>query len=457
VTNSHSSPKSSNSDAANTSKDTPTSNLPDGPTAPYDMQTSAETFSWLGEQIQTYPDIFSITPNKRKDVALLVNHPDYLKQILVSKHDRYQKGVGFELVKMLLGNGVIVSDGSFWRKQRRMIQPAFGKDVIDKLTDQIKQANLALLEKWKSLAESNAIINITDETNEIALDIILRALFSDDLETIFEQHNGNPFSLLTDDSERDLKMAVKFRSLTKIVAQIIQQRRDSSAERLDFLSVFMDARDKESGEPMSDKELIDEVMTIIVAGSETSATTMNWCWYSLSQFKDVETKLHAEVDNASYEHTPGFEHIMELGYVRQVIEEVLRLYPPVWLYSRKAIAQDKLGEIDIAPGTDIFITPYFMHRHKDYWDDPDMFDPGRFEPEQVKKRHKFAYIPFSAGPRRCIGDFFGIVEAQLHFGLLARHFKLSLVEDHPVELAPEVNLRTKFPINMRISFRNQKK
>lgn len=452
MTNSQS--NSSNSDAKNASKNTMNPKLPDGPAAPYDMQTTAETFAWLKDQIATYPDIFSVKPEKRKDTALLVNNPDYLKQILVSKHDRYQKGVGFERVKMLLGNGVIVSDGPFWRKQRRMIQPAFGKDVIEKLIDQVKQANLVLLEKWTSLAESNAIINITDETNELALDIILRALFSDDLDEIFEQHGGNPFSMLTEDSERDLKMAVKFRGLTKIVEQIIQQRRDSTADRLDFLSVFMDARDKETGEAMSDKELIDEVMTIIVAGSETSATTMNWTWYCLSQHNAVETKLHAEIDNASYEQAPGFEHVMELGYVRQVVEEVLRLYPPVWLYTRKAIEQDKLGDFDIVPGTDIFISPYYLHRHTDYWDNPEEFDPERFETEKAKQRHKFAYIPFSAGPRRCIGDFFGIIETQLHFGLLARHFKLTFVNDHPVELAPEINLRTKFPINMRISLRN---
>jgi len=455
VTNSHSSPNSSKSDAADPSKDTSKPNLPDGPTSPYDMQTSAETFVWLSEQINTYPDIFSVTPQKRKDRALLVNHADYIKQILVSRHDRYHKGVGFERVKMLLGNGVIVSDGPFWRKQRRMIQPAFGKDVIEKLVDEVKKANLELFDKWMAFAKTNAIINITDATNELALDIILRALFSDDLEGVFELHNGNPFSILTDDSERDLKMAVKFRGLTKIIAQIIQRRRASNSERLDFLSVFMDARDKESGEPMSDKELIDEVMTILVAGSETSATTMNWCWYCLSQHKDVETKLHAEVDNASYEHSPGFEHIVELGYVRQVVEEVLRLYPPVWLYTRKAIEQDKLGDFDIVSGTDIFISPYFLHRNKKYWDEPELFNPDRFESAAVKLRHKFAYIPFSAGPRRCIGDFFGIIEAQIHFGLMARQFKFEFINDHPVELAPEVNLRTKHPINMRISLRDK--
>jgi cytochrome P450 len=418
------------------------------------MNTTSECFEQLVEWVRQYPDIFAVTPDKRKDMSLFVNHPDFIKHILVSNHDHYQKGVGFERVKMLLGNGIIVSDGPFWRKQRRMIQPAFGKDVIARLVKQVKQANLQLFEKWHELAKQQAIINITDVTNELALEIILRALFSEDLDTIFKEAGGNPFSILTDDSARDLKLAVKFRGLTKLVGEVINKRRQHPEPRTDFVSVFMDARDKETGEPMSDKELVDEVMTLIVAGSETSATTLNWVWYCLSQYPEVEAKLHAEVDNAAYEQVPSFENIMELSYTRQVTEEVLRLYPPVWLFTRKAIEQDKLGEYDIPPGTDIFISPYFLHRHPDFWDEPEKFNPERFDAEAIKQRHKFAFIPFSAGPRRCIGDFFGIVETQIHFGLMARHFRMEHINDYPVELAPEVNLRTKHPINMRIQARS---
>ena len=390
-------------------------------------------------------------PDKRKDIAFFVNHPDHIKHILVAEHERYHKGVGFERVKMLLGNGVIVSNGPFWRKQRRMIQPAFSRDMIATLTEQMKQINLRLFEQWQVLAQQEAVINITEVMNELALEIILRALFSEDLDKLYEQFGGNPFAMLADDSARDLKMAVKFRGLTKQIAEIIDYRRqqpDSQAQ--DFLSVFLAARDKDTGEPMSDKAMIDEIMTLIVAGSETSATTLNWTWYSLARYPQVQAKVHQEVDSADYEHMPGFEHIAQLPYLRQVVEEVLRLYPPVWLYTRKAIEDDKLGDYDIPAGSDIFIAPYFLHRHPDYWPQPEQFDPDRFTPEAIKQRHKFAFIPFSAGPRRCIGDFFGIVEAQIHFGLMARYFKMEYVEDNPIELAPEVNLRTKHPINMRI-------
>lgn len=430
--------------------------LPDGPDAPYDLQTSAESFRHLQDWVAEYPDIFSLTPEKRRNPAVFVNQADYIKQILVSHHEAYQKGVGFERVKMLLGNGIIVSDGAFWRKQRRMIQPAFGKDMIAGLVGQVKQANLNLRERWRQLASEQAELNITDATNELALEIILRALFSTDLDEIYQQAGGNPFAILTDNSTRDLQLAVKFRALTQIVAEVIALRRASQAQRQDFLSIMLAAHDRDTGEPMSDKELIDEVMTLIVAGSETSATTLNFAWYRLSQHPDVESRLQQEVDQASYPEIPDYAHIGELGYVRQVTEEVLRLYPPVWLFTRKAIAQDRLGDYDIMPGTDIFIAPYFIHRHAQYWPEPERFDPDRFLPEAIKQRHKFCFIPFSAGPRRCIGDFFAIVEAQIHFGLLAREFTLEYVEDHPLELAPEVNLRSKHPITMRVHMRNQK-
>ena len=426
-----------------------------GPDVPHDIHPTTESFAQLRQWVLQYGDVFAVTQKTRKAPALFVNDPDVIKHILIKNNKNYLKGVGFERVKMLLGNGIIVSDGPFWRRQRRMIQPAFGREVIAELTGQIKQLNLDLLARWQALAAQSAIINITEATNALALEIILRTLFSEDLDQIYEQYQGNPFSLLTDDSARDLKMAVKFRGLTKTVGEIINMRRQSKARRMDFVSLFMAARDKDTGEAMTDKELIDEIMTLIVAGSETSATTLNWSWYSLSQYPDVLARVQQEVDQASYANTPGFEHIDELPYIRQVVEEVLRIYPPVWLFSRKAIAQDEIKGITIAPATDIFISPYFMHRHPQYWSQPDKFDPQRFTDEASKAQHKTAYIPFSAGPRRCIGDFFAMVESQLHFGLMARHLTMEYIADHPIELAPEVNLRTRYPIMMRLHSRTQ--
>jgi cytochrome P450 len=417
---------------------------------PFDLNTTEESFHKVAELIAEYGDICRISSPSRKTDSYLVNNPDYLKHILLKNHQNYNKGVGFDRVKMLLGNGIIVSDGPFWRRQRRMIQPAFSRKVIARLSEEIKRCNLDLLKAWERKADNGETINITEESSELALQIVLRSLFSDDLDHIIEQHGSNPFSILTEDMARDMQLVLKFRALTRIILDVIEQRRRDNPERIDFLAMFMDSRDKETDEAMTDRELLDEIMTMIIAGHETSAITLNWVWYFLGKYPEVEAKLHAEVDNAAYDLIPSFDDLEQLPYVKQVVEEALRYYPPVWLYTRKAIQDDQLGDFFVPAGTDIFITPYFLHRHPDYWPDAEKFDPERFAEQNIKNQHKQAYIPFSAGPRRCIGDFFATVEMQMHFGLMARKFRLQLLDDQPMELEPAVNLRNKHPIYMNL-------
>ena len=426
----------------------PKTQLPAGPELPFDMHTTAQTFACLQQWINEYDSIFRLTQDKRSAPAFVINDAEALKHILIGNHRNYLKGVVFERVKMLLGNGIIVSDGEFWRRQRRMIQPAFSRDVIAQVSEQMKDCNLRLLQQW-SRSEGEAI-DITQLTNELALEIVLRAIFSDDFDSGIMQDGKNPFAILTDSSIRDLQLAVKFRALGKTVQAVIDHRRAENLLRVDFLDSMINARDKDSGEPMSDREMIDEVMTLIVAGSETSAATMNWVWFIMSQHAHIEAGVQAEIDALDFDQAPSFSQLSELKYLRQVIDEALRLYPPVWLYSRKAIADDQVAGVKIPAGADIFISPYFLHRNKQYWDDPDKVDPGRFDETTSKQRHKLAYIPFSAGPRRCIGDFFGIVEVQMHFAILARCFRLGMAPQSQVALEAEVNLRPANPFIMTL-------
>jgi len=431
-----------------TTNQTPTVSRPTGPETPYDLHTTTDAFEHLQRWIGQYEDIFPVTQVARAGSAFVVNEADALKHILISNHKNYLKGVVFARVKMLLGNGIIVSDGAFWRRQRRMIQPAFGKDVIARISERIKQCNLAVLEDWKGLVGQS--INITQLTNELALEIILRAIFGDDYETLVIQDGKNPFAILTESNTRDLQLAVKFRALGKTIQDVIDHRRSVVSTSVDFLNSLLQAKDKETAQPMTDREMIDEVMTLIVAGSETSAATMNWVWFLLSQHPDIEAKVHAEIDSLQFDQAPSFEQLQAFEYVRQVTEEALRLYPPVWLYSRKAIDEDQVAGINIPAGSDIFISPYFLHRNSRYWSNPERVDPERFTEEAKKQRHKQAYIPFSAGPRRCIGDFFGIVEAQIHIAILAKNFRLVMPTVKRVELEPEVNLRSVNPFIMTL-------
>lgn len=426
---------------------------PPGPAESFDLNMTKESFEKIAELITRYGDICRIPSTTRKNDSYLVNHPDYIKHILLKNHENYIKGVGFDRVKMLLGNGIIVSDGSFWRRQRRMMQPSFNCKVIGKLSEQIKNCNLDLYAKWQRQAETEEIIDISKVSSELALDIVLRSLFSDDLDNMIKEQGGNPFSILTSDPARDIQLVLKFRELRKILLMLIHKRHKEKPLRYDFLAMFMDSRDKETGAAMSNQELLDELMTMIIAGHETSAITLNWVWYFISQFPEVEAKVHAEVDSASYQDIPGFDDLNQLSYVKQVVSEALRYYPPVWLFTRKAINDDRLGEYIIPAGSDIFISPYYLHRQPDFWPQAERYDPDRFSEDMIKHQHKQAFIPFSAGPRRCIGDFFATVEMQIHIGVMARHFKLSRIYDQPLELSPEINMRSKHPVMMKLQKR----
>ena len=433
-----------------TSKTAKSMNLPAGPDAPFDLNMTEESFPKVAEYIAKFGDYCLIKPVSRSQNSILINDPDAVKHILVKNHENYEKGPGFERVKMLLGNGIIVSDGTYWRKQRRMIQPAFSRQCIDGLAKKMQSANKQWLARWQIKAESDELLDVTDEMSKLSLEIILRCLFGDDLDRLIEQEEGNPFSILTDDLTRDMQLVIRFRALRKLVQQLIDERRASSVQHHDFLDAFIDAKDKESGEGMTDNEIIDEVMTLIIAGHETSANTLNWAWYELSQNPADEKKLHDEVDNVVEGDIPSFAETAELKFSKQILEESLRLYPPVWLYSRTAIEDDKVGEYDIPAGTNIFFAPYFIHRHPEHWENPESFKPEHFSAEAVKQRHKFAFIAFSAGARRCIGDYFSIVEMQIHLATMAKKFRLEFVDENPVELDPQVNLRSKYNIMMKL-------
>ena len=427
--------------------------LPPGPAEALEFEADTESFHRMWAFFEEFGDIYHVRSPLRDRPTYVLNHPDLVHRVLVTNWRNYAKGRGFERVKMLLGNGLIVSDGDHWLAQRRMIQPAFRRDIIGELSEVARRENRALLERWERLADSGEPVDISHEASELALNIILGTIFSDDLDQYRGAEGKTPFAMLVDDTARDLALVMKFRALTKIVHEIMERRRRDGVHQIDFLSMFMDARNKETGEPMADKDLVDEVMTLVVAGHETTAATLGWVWYCLANEPEVEARLHAEVDDLARDEPPLFADLDRYGYTKKVMFEALRQYPPVWLFTRRAIGADELGGYPVEPGTDIFLSPYVVHRHPDFWDDPEVFDPDRFGVEGVNTRHEFAYFPFSMGPRRCTGDFFAMVETVVHVGWMAPRFRLRYVPDQPLELEPAVNLRSKHGIRMRIERR----
>jgi cytochrome P450 len=234
------------------------------------------------------------------------------------------------------------------------------------------------------------------------------------------------------------------RELDRIVFQIIAEHQRQGAKEsdgADLLSMLLGARDEETGNGMSDQQLHDEVITLLLAGHETTAVTLTWTWYLLSTHPDAERQLHAELDSMLGGRVPVSDDLAALPYTRMVVEEALRLYPPAWAILRRATGEDQIGPYRVPAGTSIFISPYAMHRHPAFWEDPDAFEPERFTPERSAGRPHFAYLPFGGGPRQCIGNTFALMEAQLVLATVAQRYQLRAVPGHVVEPNPLITLR----------------
>ena len=419
----------------------------------FDIGSTDDSLERMLELFARLGDIYRVFVPARGSYTYVIHHPDDVKRVLVANHRNYTKGVGLDRVRILLGKGIMTSEGELWKRQRYMMQPLFHRRVLGGFAGVIAAANDRCIERWQALAQRGELVNLTDEMSELTLEIVLRSIFGGDLDRLTQQPGGNPFEVVAKQQSRDLQFAYRFRSLTKIVAQLIAQRRAGREEHFDYLAMLMSARDRESGAFMGERELIDEVMTLIVAGHETTASGLNWTWYLLSQHPGVEARLHAEIDAAPATPAPGLAQMEALTYTHQVVNEALRLYPPGWLLSRRTIEADVLGGYPVPPGTNVLLPLYLLHRHPRFWKDPEAFWPERFAPEHEAERPRFAYMPFAAGPRHCIGETFALYEMLMHLYKVARHYRLSYVPDRPVELEAQINLRTRYPLHMRLERR----
>ena len=426
---------------------------PPEPELQFDIGSTDDSLERMVELFARHGDTYRVYAPGRKSYTYVVNHPDDVKRVLVSNHKNYTKGVGLDRVKILLGNGIMTSEGDFWKRQRYMMQPMFHRRVITQFSQLIDECTGRFIHKWAEQAARGEMVNVTEDMSELTLDIVLRSIFGPDFEHMAQQPGGNPFDVVTKEQARDLRFAYKFRSLGKVITAIVNRRRAAQEEHPDFIGMLMNARDKETGDAMSERELIDEVMTLVVAGHETTASGLNWTWYLLSQHPDVEAKLHAELDAIPDESGPSLEKMEALAYTHQIVDEALRLYPPGWILSRRTIGPDVLGGYEVPAGTSVMLSPYVLHRHPQFWKDPEKFWPERFSKEHEADRPRFAYMPFAAGPRHCIGETLALYEMLMHLYKVARRYRLTYVPDRPLELEAQINLRTKYPLFMRLERR----
>jgi cytochrome P450 len=411
--------------------------IPPGPQEPY--PSNRDLLDWMECQFRIFGDIYKATIHGINVYA--VRDVEFAYHVLVENWQNYVKGRFIERVALLLGNGLMVSEGEVWKRQRRMIQPSFNHEALGSLTKVIVAVNSGLLTRWRLAAQKNESVNVTREVSGMALEVVLRFLFGEDYQSVAVH-----FDLLSDEQARDIAFARSFRALGKTVFEVIGRRRKNCTAPSDALGMVMQARDPQTGQLMPDNQLIDEILTLIVAGHETTASTLNWTWYLLSQHPEVEEKLDAELNN--FRSSLDLDDLRRFLYTRQIIDEAMRLYPPGWLMTRRALSDDRLGGYFVPAGTEIYVAPYFIQRNPSLWNDPDRFDPDRFRPEHARHRHRLATIPFSAGPRNCIGIHFARIEMQIHLLMIAKYLRLKYSPSRPIELDAGINLRSRYDFIM---------
>jgi cytochrome P450 len=397
----------------------------------------------------------------------LLSHPDHVKHVLQDDNKNYPKSRFYDLVRLVTGEGLVVSEGDYWRRQRRLMQPAFQRQRLAALGTMMTETAAALVERWPPHAASGQPLDIFPEMMHLTLTVVARALFSTDLSSAVEAvgrsltailefinfRMNHPFALpLRFPTPRNLRYRREIRTLDQVVYGILAERRREGKDRGDLLSLLMLARDEETGEGMTDQQLRDEMMTFLLAGHETTAITLSWTWYLLSRHPDVDRRLRAELAEVLGGRLPTVPDLPNLKYMRMVIEEALRLYPPVWALSRGVVADDAVGGYHIPAGSGSFVvlSPYVTHRHPAFWENPEGFDPERFTPEHSAGRPRYAYFPFLGGPRQCIGNDFALMEAQLVVATVAQAYRLHLAPGYTVEPDPIFTLRPRPGVLMTV-------
>lgn len=393
---------------------------------------------------------------------VLLTDPEGIKHVLQTNNKNYRKGIEYEHLKPVLGEGLLTSEGEFWLRQRRLAQPAFHREKILHFHQQMVEYTEGMINQWEN---KEGYFDIHSEMMHLALQIVSSTLLSykitnevNEVESALDNAINESYHRIQTlvnyplwlPVPRNLKYNRSRKSLNHVINDIIEKRRNSNVVYHDLLEMLMSAKDEETCETMSDQQLRDEVMTIFLAGHETTANALTWAFYLLSQNDDARKKYLEEVDRVLGKRKPEMEDLRKMEYLNQIIHESLRLYPPAWILGRTALGDDEILGYKINKGDNIMIAPYQVHRDPNLWDKPNDFIPERFTAEALKEMHKFKYFPFGGGPRFCIGNNFAIQEMQVILAMIGQHFELIHDKNKKVELDPVITLRPKNGMKMKI-------
>lgn len=398
--------------------------------------------------------------------VVLLNHPEAVMRALQDNHPNFGKRHSpfYRMLRQFLGDGLVTSDGDFWLRQRRLAQPAFQRRRLEAMTPTMVACTEEMIQRWRGLTPGSRM-DASQEMMQLTLRIAGEALFSQDLSRSAQQIAGALEELQVQMSQRFQSLLPlpptlpttrdrRFRHCRQILdefaLQIVQQRRAQKERPHDLLTALLEAKDPDTGAVMSDRQICDELITFLLAGHETTANTMAWALFLLSRHPDVRRRLEAEVDRqVTAGRSPQIEDLANMPLGERVINETMRLYPPVWAYGRRSYGPDQFRGYTIGANQLITVAPYVLHRHPAFWPNPEGFDPDRF----LEERPKGVFVPFAAGPRQCIGNHFAMLEARLILATLVARVRVNLVSGARVEPDPAITLRPRGGLPVTLEFR----
>lgn len=408
---------------------------------------------------ERYGDVVSVPA--LAGTMTMIFHPDGVRHVLQENHQNYNKDIpDYHVLSLLIGKGLVTNDGTSWLQQRRLIQPAFHRERVSAFSPLMTTATQAWLDQCeaKGYGDTGKPLDIPGEMGALTLTIVCQALFGTDLPRADVERVGGALTaanhlltkalyvpgLLSLPTPQRRRLRAARRELHAIVDEIIRQRRalsNQSEHRGDLLALLLEARDAESGKGMSDQQARDEVLTLLLAGHETTANALSWIFYLLAQHPEAVAALRGEYRDVLGGRRPQLDDLPRLARTRMVVEEAMRLYPPAWAVGRHALGTDEIGGFSIPKGAYVILAQYVTHRHPAFWDDPDTFDPERFSAERSADRHRYAYFPFGGGPRLCIGNQFAMLETQLILATILSRHELHLTANAHVVPEPLITLR----------------
>lgn len=415
-----------------------------------------DPINYLNRLARDYGDIVGFRVLGRE--TYLLNHPEYIKEVLVKRQNIFTKTPTLQRAKRFFGEGLLTSEGEFHTRQRRLIQPAFHREQLQNYGTIMTDYALQARERWTAGGE----INMQREMMRLTLGIVARALFDADVEGDAKPvgeamselvHSFRLFLLPFAGLIRRLPLPQNRRldrgvaTVKEIVSRIIQEHRGGGSHNQNLLSALISVRD-EDGSSLSDQQILDEILTLFTAGHETTALALTWTWYLLGNEPECAGRFYAEIDSVLQGRTPTFEDIPNLVYTDRVVAESMRLYPPIWLIGRQATEAFELDGYAIPKGSICLMSPYLMHHDARFFPDPNRFDPDRWTPELRDARPKFCYFPFGGGARACIGDRFAWSELILVLATIAQKWRFQAVSSAPTKPVPRLTLQPSAPVRM---------